>query len=372
MTSQYETNISLSDAALSDPEWMQARDLVMRFGWNSAAYQILNTEMELWFTSDSEGCVGFVRRCGVRVVAGAPICEESRIAQTAAAFEEDASREGEQVCYFGAAARLKNVLHSLHSHSFLEIGAQPAWNPAHWQSIISAHRSLRAQLHRAKNKGVAVKEFESSLAKGNCDLQRCYSEWRLAHETLTLGFLTDSVSLENLTDRRLFVAKMNGDPVGFLIATPVPDRNGWLIEQIVRGRSAPNGTSELLIDCAMRAFADSKSEYATLGLAPLSVRAKSTIAKPKFWLRLLFAWTRKHGTRFYNFKGLDSFKAKFKPDVWEPIYAIVNEPCFSGRTLYAIAAAFTNEPPFRVASRALSEALRQELRWLLKRIASIK
>lgn len=372
MTSRFETYTSPSDLTANHTKWMQARELVMRFGWNSSAYQILNTEMELWFTTDLQGCVGFVRRCGVRVVAGAPVCAESRIAQIAAAFEEDASRDGEQVCYFGAAARLKSVLYSLPSHSFLEIGAQPVWNPANWLSIISAHRSLRAQLHRAKNKGVEVTEYESSIAPGNRELLRCYSEWRLAHELLALGFLSESLSLENLSDRRLFVAEKNGNPVGFLIATPVPDRNGWLIEQIVRGRSAPNGTSELLIDFAMRAFADSKSDYATLGLAPLSVRAKSTIAKPQFWLRLLFAWTRKHGTRFYNFKGLDSFKAKFKPDDWEPIYAIVNEPRFSARTLYAIAAAFTNEPPIRAVSRALISALRQELRWLLKRPASLK
>ena len=328
--------------------------------------------MELWFTSDLEGCIGFVRRCGVRVVAGAPVCAESRIARTAAAFEADAKLVGEQVCYFGAASRLKSALQSLPTHSFLEIGAQPAWNPGRWQSILNTHRSLRAQLHRAKNKGVHVDEYEASLAAGNCGLLRCFSEWRLSLASPALGFLTESVSLENLTDRRLFVAELKGDPIGFLIATPVPDRNGWLIEQVVRGRSAPNGTSELLIDCAMRAFADSKSEYATLGLAPLSVRAKSTIAKPQLWLRLLFVWTRKHGTRFYNFEGLDSFKAKFKPDIWEPIYAIANEPRFSVRTLYAIAAAFTNEPPFRVASRALTGALRQELRWLLKRPASPK
>ena len=31
------------------------------------------------------------------------------------------------------------------------------------------------------------------------------------------------------------------------------------------------------------------------------------------------------GTRCYNFDGLDAFKAKFPPERWESIYAIVNE-----------------------------------------------
>jgi phosphatidylglycerol lysyltransferase len=39
------------------------------------------------------------------------------------------------------------------------------------------------------------------------------------------------------------------------------------------------------------------------------------------WLRFVLQWVRLHGARFYNFAGLDAFKAKFNPEAWEPMYA---------------------------------------------------
>ncbi|HLK58098.1 MAG TPA: alpha/beta fold hydrolase [Chthonomonadaceae bacterium] len=353
--------------ATPDPIPARARELVFRYGWNATAYQILNPEMERWFSAAGDAVVGFVRRKGVRITAGAPVCERDRLAEVAAEFERDAGEAGERVCYFGAAARLRSLLQELPSHSTLVIGAQPVWNPAHWSDILKRHASLRAQLNRARNKGVGVAEWPATRAHRNPDLQRCLEEWMATRGLPTLHFLTEPVGLDRLADRRLFVAEQAGVPVGFLIATPVPDRNGWLLEQIVRGRAAPNGTAELLVDAALCTFAEEQADYVTLGLAPLSRRAGVPDERPFPGLRLVLAWIRAHGRRFYNFDGLDAFKAKFRPDAWEPLFAISNEAVFSPRTLYAIAAAFTSGPPLRAITHALSAAVRQELIWLRDR-----
>jgi phosphatidylglycerol lysyltransferase len=164
----------------------------------------------------------------------------------------------------------------------------------------------------------------------------------------------------------VFVAVRDGHPVGFLVASPVPARNGWLIEQFVRGYRAPNGTAELLIDAAMRTLAAQGASYVTLGLAPLSRHARP-VPGP-MWLRVLLAWVRLHGRRFYNFEGLDSFKAKFQPPAWEEILAIYNEPRFEPRALYAIAAAFSGRSPPSMLVRALWKAVRQEGKWVAERV----
>ncbi|MCV4615188.1 hypothetical protein OFM04_35350, partial [Escherichia coli] len=75
-------------------------------------------------------------------------------------------------------------------------------------------------------------------------------------------------------------------------------------------------------------------------------------------IRFILAWLRKHGQRFYNFDGLDSFKAKFLPDGWEPVFAIAGEPVFSGKTMWAIARAFTANRPFSAIASGLAKALR--------------
>jgi phosphatidylglycerol lysyltransferase len=171
-------------------------------------------------------------------------------------------------------------------------------------------------------------------------------------------------TLSRLADRRVFVAARDGVPVGFLVASPVPARRGWLIEQIIRGRGAPNGTAELLIDAAMRSLGEEGARYVTLGLAPLSRRAHLEDRRAPLWLRLTLRWVRAHGRRFYNFEGLDAFKAKFQPHAWEEIVAIAQGPRFTPRALWAIAAAFSDRSPVSMIVRAIGKAARQELRWL--------
>jgi len=177
-----------------------------------------------------------------------------------------------------------------------------------------------------------------------------------------LHFLVEPETLSNLADRRVFVA-MRGERevLAFTVLSPVPARNGWLVEQIVRGHCAPNGTAELLLDRAMAAVAESGSTYVTLGLSPLSQRANVGELDEPGWLKLVLRWVRLHGARFYNFGGLDSFKAKFNPEHWEPIFAISEGRRFPPRALYAIAGAFSGGNPAKLVAVALLRALREEL-----------
>ena len=43
--------------------------------------------------------------------------------------------------------------------------------------------------------------------------------------------------------------------VGYAVLSPVPARSGWLVEQVMRGRKAPNGTAESMVSIAARALA---------------------------------------------------------------------------------------------------------------------
>ena len=346
----------------------RARTLVLQYGWNATAYQIINPGIELWFAAAGDAVVGFVRHQRVRVVAGAPICAGDRLDAVVAEFEQDATRTGERVCYFGAEARLEAVCRSRPTHSAVLLGAQPVWDPRHWPAILECRASLRAQLNRARNKSVSVAEWPVESAYDHPALHRCLQEWLTTRGLPPLHFLVEPETLERLFDRRIFVARREGKVVGFLVASPVPQRSGWLIEQIIRSRAAPNGTTELMLDTAMSTAAHRGSDYVTLGLAPLSRRAKTSLTHNPLWLRATLAWVRAHGRRFYNFGGLDAFKAKFQPDRWDPVFAISNEPRFSPATLYAIAGAFSGGSPVAFVTRAIGRAAETEIRWFARRV----
>jgi phosphatidylglycerol lysyltransferase len=348
----------------------RARALILDFGWNATAYQLLNPGIVLWFSRAGDGVVGYVRHGRTRVVGGAPVCDADRLESIAAEFVEEAHALGDQVCYFGAGDRLEASYARRSDWSRVLLGAQPVWNPRHWAAAMQHRRSLRAQFNRARNKGVVVTEWPAERAENDPALRQCLSQWLAARHLPPLHFMVEPETLSQLNDRRVFVAESHEEVVGFSVLSPVPGRNGWLVEQIVRGSNAPNGTTELLIDSAMRAVADSGSTYATLGLSPLSQRAQSVQVPQPLWLRFLLRWIRLHGARFYNFVGLDAFKAKFNPDAWEPIYGIAEGPRFPPRALYAIAGAFSGGAPIRLVGRSLLRAAIDEIASLLKRVVS--
>ena len=203
--------------------------------------------------------------------------------------------------------------------------------------------------------------------RASAELAACLQQWLDARRLPPLHFLVETDTLNNLLDRRVFVATRGGVVVGFLIASPIARRNGWLVEQNIRGMSAPNGTSESLLFHAATVLCDDGAELITLGLSPLSEHAPRAAAAPPPAMRALFAWLRVHGRRFYNFQGLDHFKAKFRPDGWEPVYAVVRDGAAGWKALVAMGAAFggTSAAPFvlKVLQHALSQEAERVLHW---------
>ncbi len=335
----------------------------MLHGRNPTAYQILNRGFDHWFAASEDAVVGYVEAGSWWVVGGDPVCRGDQLDRYSAEFEQVAAARQRKVCYLGASDALRRAAGS--GHSSTTIGADPVCRPALWAGHIAAHSSLRAQLHRAANKGVTTSRWSSDRASGDGGLRECLVEWLDARGLPPLHFLVEPDTLGNLVDRQVFVAERDGTTVGFLVASPIPARRAWIVEQLVRRPSAPNGTAELLVDSAMGWCASHEVEEVSLGTAPLSDRA-GRLDSP-VWLRALLAWQRAHVRRFYNFKGLEAFKAKFWPDRWDPVYAIANQKTFPFAALWAIVAAYCEGSPLSMLASGIGTAVRQELRWILGR-----
>jgi phosphatidylglycerol lysyltransferase len=352
----------------------RARELVMQYGWNATAYQIVNPGIDHWFSADGDAVVGFVESVGMRVVAGAPVSSEQRLSAVIREFEKASLDDGRGVCYFGAEPRLETALRESREHSMALLGAQPAWSPSSWIEKADSYSSVRAQFNRATNKGVTVAEWQTADATGSPRLAAVLERWLEGRGLPPMHFLVEPSTLERLDDRRVFVASRivehgkNSDQIlAFAVLSPVPARKGWLVEQFPRIPDAPNGTIELLLREAVRAVAADSAKYITLGLAPLAKRDEFPHANEAAWLRLALGLTGAHGKRFYNFRGLESFKSKFHPDIWEPVYAIQRSRSFSPRALYAIAGAFASGPPLAILGKGIARAAAQEIRWLRKK-----
>ena len=334
----------------------------MTYGRNATAYQILNPGIQHWFSPDGHAVVGYVKRGGFILVAGEPICERARLAEVTRKFEHHAAQGHFQVCYVLASEPLRRIADDSAEHSTIVLGAQPVWKPADWNEIVRARKSLRAQLHRSMNKGVAIKQMSPQGAWHDVGIQRTLREWLHGRHLPPMHFLVEPAVLAGIvTDRLLFVATQQDRVVAFLVASPAAARNGYLIEELARSPHAPNGTSELLIDGAMHRFAEMGCEYVTMGLVAL---ASGTTAANPLWIRALMSIARAHANRFYNFRGLEKFRMKMHPHYWEKLYAISNEPHFSPQALYAMGGAFSGISPVHAILLAILKGAGDELRTL--------
>lgn len=337
-------------AARAQPGPDHIHELVRRYGHDAMACQILNPGIVHWHSPDGEAALGYVSAAGYRVVAGGPLCAPAQLPAVAAAFRAEARRQGERVCYFGVGEDFLATL-DVRQQGRMLLGAQPVWNPAHWPQALAGRPSLRSQIRRMGPR-LRVEVWDAARARASAELARCRREWLATRRLPPMGFVVETDVLAQLDGRRVYVATEADHPVAFLVALPVPGRSGWLIDQLIRGAQAPNGTMELLLDGAMTDLAALGSRWVSLGLSPLSQRAGLSYAAHPRWLRVVLALVRRLGSPLYRFDGLDAFKARLGPERWEPLYA-VDADTIRLRTLYAIASAFGGTAPALFALHGL-------------------
>ena len=342
------------------------RALVDRYGWAATAEQTLNPGLVRWRRPDALVAYAPARRApwggAAWVAGGEPVCPPGRHAEVAAVFEAEAAAGGAVACWFGVERPFLEALGE--GHGRLVVGAEPVWDPARWDALYAAHRSIRGQVSRARNKGVEAEPWAGAAAP----LRRVLAEWLARRGLPPLGFMADPLVLDGLGARRVIAAVRGGEVVGYLLLAPVPARDGRFVEWVIQGDRAPNGTAALLLDRAFRLAADERAAFVTLGLVPLSSHAPASHPAPSPLIRAGLAWMRAHARRFYNFEGLERFKAKFRPDAWEPVWLATSAPRVTAGTLYAVADAFSRDrSPVRLVGRALADAVADEARWVWER-----
>lgn len=318
----------------TEAENLQTREHVLALlrghGYNATSFQVLEPGFRYWLGTD-DVCVAYVDTGRAWVAAGAPITATDRLGECAAAFVAAAHAAGKRAAFFGVEARFTERV----GLGALGIGEQPVWDPRHWAATLRATRSLREQLRRARAKGVRVRLLEPGEIDDPANAVRVAVDalihrWLKSRSIAPMGFLVALHPFSFASERRYFVAERDGTLFGFLVMAPVYARHGWFVEDFLRDPTAPNGTVELLIHHAMSYAARDGSRYLTLGLAPLAGDVNAWLSKIRDTTRPL-----------YDFAGLRSFKAKLRPQHWDPIFVAYPRQQTELFTIFDTLAAFS-------------------------------
>jgi len=279
---------------------------VRAHGRDAVAFQGLEPGLAAWL--DGDAAVAYADTGGAWIAAGGPHAPLARRPEVAARFVAAARAAGRRASWFAV-----DEAAPWPGFARLRLGQQPVWDPRAWPATLAAHRGLREQLRRARAKGVRVRRVDAAEVAAGTPLRAALDQltaaWLAARHMEPMGFLVTLVPFARADDHRYYLAERAGRPVAFLAAVPVPARDGWFLEDLIRGGDAPNGTAESLVDAALRDLAADGVGYATTGLAPLAGDVPG-------WMRAL----GRAGGALYDFDGLYRFKRRLHPGGWEPVW----------------------------------------------------
>lgn len=277
------------------------------YGDETIHQQILSSDLELF--DSSFGTVFYRKTRFALVAAGSPLCPPADRRQVFLEFQNFAKSIGRRVIFCG----VEDCTWTLSGFLF-EIGKTPYWNSNSWGQKVANKSTLRSQINRAKNKGASIVEINGKDLLDNfnliAELKGLYKIWKNTLGPLSLNFTVNPDPFLATEYKNFFIAHRSGRVDGFASCVSNKKHSFFVVESLVRHPLSANGVSELLIDAIFQSCPRAGNiEKVSLGLVPLAFPQTS-----------LMKGLRKLGNFVYSFRGLENFRSKLDPDIWQKTY----------------------------------------------------
>jgi pimeloyl-ACP methyl ester carboxylesterase len=328
-------------------------------GYNAHALVALTPGIRSWTSTDAKGAVAYNEFGKVWLVPGDPLATADDVAQVTGGFLRAARAQGRVVGFMPATEQFAKHSRRLGLRA-IRIGSAPYFDLATWAPRGDRAKKARAGVNQARRAGVRVTEVLEIDERLVRETARVCKSW-LTTRRSAIGFAwLFSIDLFQHQERKkYFTARdANGRLVGFLAASPIPARDGWYLEDVLRGKNAPNGTTELLVVEVLELLAREGAKLATLGTAPMAM--EGAVDSEVHDSRVLSRVTRLVATCFsvfYNFDGVRRFKTKFAPSWWESEYVLISRDLTAPpRVIRAFVQAIVPAGPTTLVARQVNRA----------------
>jgi lysylphosphatidylglycerol synthetase-like protein (DUF2156 family) len=293
------------------------------YGYNAHSLVSIAPGASLWSTPEVDGAIIYGEFGRVWLAAGDPLGPLKQMSELARQFAEFARRKNRVVAFVPASAEFTRLA-TQHNFTAVKVGAAPYFDLKTWNPRGDAAKKIRSGVNQARRAGVTVEmlgeEITDSFKTEAAALCMRWLKGRRA--ATTFGWLLALDPFMHASHKKYLTARVNGKLVGFLAASPIPTRNGWYLEDVLREADAPQGTATLLVVEALAKLKSEGAALATLGTSPLATDGPNEIAtEHRMVARALDVASRRLGS-FYNFAGLRRFKGKFAPSWWESEYVL--------------------------------------------------
>jgi len=331
-------------------------------GYNAHALVGISRGIRLWSSVETEGAVAYNEFGKVWLVPGDPLASEEDLVHVSESFLRAAADEERVVGFMPATEQFAKHSSELGLRA-IKIGSAPYFDLTTWAPRGDRAKKARAGVNQARRAGVQVTEvvdIDDKLVRETACL--CKSWLTTRRSAIRFEWLFTVDLFQHKEQKKYFTARdVNGKLVGFLAASPIPARNGWYLEDVLRSKNAPNGTTDLLVVEVLDSLKRSGARLATLGTTLMATEggASSDVHISPMLSRVAWSVARCFSL-FYNFNGVRRFKTKFAPSWWESEYVLMSPNITAPpRVFGAFVQAIVPAGPTYLIKRQLSRAWRR-------------
>ena len=295
-------------------------------GYNEHTYVLNSDEGNVWSDSGNRGAVCYVERGNVWLVTGEPLAANDDLHEITQKFVSYARENRKLVVFLPTSERFARAVAGK-GFRIHKIATSPYFDLRNWNPRGNSAKGLRLGLNRARRAGISVEPVANITDGFRREVGALCENWLDGRSAgVSFGWLFRLAPFQNVDVKRYFAARnTDGMLVGLLAASPIPARDGWYLEDVLRSPDAPDGTSDLLVFEALHGLAAAGAQLATLGTVPLSDIGMDEITSSGYLLGRILDLIRKNLKCIYNIEGLRCFKSKFVPTWWESEYVVVSK-----------------------------------------------
>lgn len=331
-------------------------------GYNAHSLVAVASGVRLWSCPETDGAISYNEFGKVWLVPGEPLASARSQAVLTDRFLRAARAKGRTVGFLPASERFAKQSRELGLRA-VKIGSAPYFDLATWSPRGDRAKKARAGINHAFRVGIRVTKIVSVDEKLISETDRLCKSWLTTRRSpAKLGWLFAVDLFQHSERKKYFTARdATGKLVGFLAASPIPARQGWYLEDVLRLPEAPSGTADLLVVEALKSLKRDGAKLATLGTAPMAVEgAIDSLVHCSPGLSQVTRFVAKVFTIFYNFDGVKRFKAKFAPSWWESEYVLISQDITAPpRVIYAFVQAVVPAGASDLVTRYCARVWRQ-------------
>lgn len=300
-------------------ERKRAKEIVEQYGKSSLARFTLFDDKTYYFSPSGKSFIGYVAKGRGAIALGDPIGPLEERQEVIVGFQLFCEKNDWYPAFYQTLPDDLDIYKSL-GYRTVQIGEEAIVDLHSFTLQGKANQNLRNALNRLTKSGHQVKFYQPPIADELLkELRSVSDEWLKMMQGAEKKFSVGWFDYDYLHECEIVVVySPEGTISAFANVVSEYQKNEITIDLMRRRTEIEKGTMEFLFVSMFQHFQQLKYDGFNLGLSALS-GVGGTQDSPALEKALKYLY--EHLNKFYNFKGLHTFKDKFSPR-WEPRYLV--------------------------------------------------